>query len=647
METTKTLFLLFWVMFLASSTTLSAQTTSGFAGKYGNFIFLGNELAKAKNARIISKVNVPLAEVGFPNSEEDFVAKVHAFYAQNPYFPMVTDSILGGYWQWATAYSNIDSLPQAAKQLDVLVGLGVVYFDPLTDYRTDIIYEITQTNAEKSRVVVTAPVRQNLPKFKFAGKQIGSNHIVADWFAIGNPQILKVDVYKQHLGQDDLNRVDLPTYLFRNNDSVSIRVMDTSILKGLTYRYFISLVDPFGWENNLADTLTILHTPENSLPVFIQAKAESDEFAKGIRLNWKLQNLFRVQAIDIFRSLHFDSAFVQIGTVAATDTTFLDLAVKPVTGYWYKMVLNGVFEREMEPVKIAGILKQGPEILPVSQVLANSDETGIQISWVKNSNSTRGYYVYRANGYSGEFEQVSDLLLANSSTDFYTFHDSSSQIKSGLPYSYTIKTLSDGYVLSQNSDTVSIIAPLVESLPFITQLEAYVEQNAVLVVWGNVQEFYPQLVGYQIFRLELDKWVLLQETSYSTTQYVDSNLQIGKSYKYKVVPIAIGDVAGGEMEIEVALTPPTFYAPEILNAEIQANTIVIKLQENQQERSENIFIYRGEVGSDAKRIASLKPTETTYIDKTIFKGKAYFYYSTLSAYGAESAPSAPLNINFP
>lgn len=622
----------------------NAQNVSGTSGLNGNFIFAGRTLPKGVNKTIISRNNEAIAELSFPNSETEFIARVHDFYSQNSYFPITADSLLINYWQWSTGFSLIDSLPIAAKQVDVLVGLGVVFFDKIENInKQNYNYEVKKREFTENINISNREVSSNCI-IKTLKSEANFNQIALEWYFKGDFNIIKVNAYKQHKGQDELQLFQPMIYLFKFNDTTVVKFVDTNCISGLTYRYAITVFDQLGRQNISSDTIEIVNVPLNSLPILMHAKTWSNNTQKAINLNWGLQNLYAVQTIDIFRSLYYDSAYEYLETVQASDTSFTDFGVLPVTAYWYKIVVNGVFERELNTVKITGILKIGAEIIPIKQIDATSNKYGILVSWIKNNNETRGFYVYRAIGYKGIFEQISPLILANDQFDVYQFFDSTNIASEGKIFSYVVKSLSDGYVLSGNSDTASATMSINTNILSINQISGYIEGKTILLVWASLIEDYPSLAGYYVARLENEKWIDLDTISANLNQYLDSKIELGKKYSYKITPFDISENLLTETLYNIETEAPTIYSPQIIFAEQVENSVIITLEQNEQENVEAIIIYRVELDKEVQKIGTLKPNEISFTDKTIQKNKSYLYYTVVRSKENLSNPSNPLKI---
>lgn len=623
-----------------------AQIINAKAGKYGNFIFSGREIPKNGKEKKVYRNDEFIAKLTFPNSADEFIGKVQKFYAQNPYYPQIDDSTLINYWQWATGFSFIDSLPIAAKKPDIMAGLGILYFDELGEETKNKTCSYNfEINGSKSETVrITQPAVAPKIVIKQAGYVTDESNIISNWYFTGDLNVLVVNTYKQHVGQDQLLNKDLPIFVWKIKDTTSIRIMDTSVIKGLTYRYFVSVLDIYGFESSSLDTLKLVYIPRNSLPVIYSAKTYSDDMNKAINLTWKLQNKYAVQTIDIYRSLYFDSAYSKISTVGADDSTYSDYSIEPVTAYWYKIVINGVFERGLSTSRITGILKKGAVPISVNQLRANSVSNGIKITWINSTTDARGFYVYRGGGYKGTLELISDLILVKDKKEVYEFLDSSDIINNGYPYSYAVKVVSTGYVNSDFSDTVSAFYSSSKSLPTITDFAGQADGHQIFLSWKNRSDEFIQLAAYNLYRKENAKgeFVLLSQISSAYSEYLDTNVRIGIEYAYKLAPVSISGEEGSYATIEEKIEAPAIFAPEITKISSEGNAAKIYLEQNEQAGVNEIELYRIEQGTAAKLLAKIPANSTEYTDKTVVKNKVYFYYTVVKAYGIESGNSVPV-----
>jgi len=73
------------------------------------------------------------------------------------------------------------------------------------------------------------------------------------------------------------------------------------------------------------------------------------------------------------------------------------------------------------------------------------------------------------------------------------------------------------------------------NIPIIPQISTLTEGKSILIVWGSLMDIYPQLVRYNIYKKDNEKWVLLENMRFRNNQFLDTNVQIGKEYFCKKV----------------------------------------------------------------------------------------------------------------
>lgn len=634
------------VIGLSTLNNVFSQSSYIAKGLNGYFINIDRTLPKNENGAQIFRNDVAISQLSFPDTEEEFISKVHQFYVDNPYYLTQSDSLLKNYWQWSTGFTYIDSLPLTAKMPDVLIGLGIMYFEKYNEENKNSTYAILY-NGVKTSLNFSSIRSDNKNKIKYLNHQLNESNIQINWILKSEEAIMKTNVYKQYIGQQEtMNEVNIKPYLFRIKDSVLIKLIDTNAYPGLKYKYYIKTTDYLGFENTTADSVEILNIPRNTLPVIMNAKSNSDDINKAIVLNWKLQHQYAVQTIDIYKSTHFDSGFVYISTVNNTDTSYIDYSVQAAKGYWYKLVINGVFEREINTTKIGGILKIDAEPPTLKGVTCVSSEKGIIVRWVPNSNNVRGYYLYRANGYKGEMQIISPLIIHEKDKTYYEYTDSSMVVKNGNIYSYAVKVYSNGYVFSGFSDTSSSNVIKNENSYSLSRINTIINDNQILLQWDNINFENGKCLGYNIYRADsnVNNWKQLNNEILLVNQFNDSIVNFNNKYSYKLCLINIENHESNCITTQAMITPPSVFPPEITLITYTNNAIELEWQNNNQIGVDAIELYRMEENKAPVKIVSLPPTQTNYTDKNFEKNKNYFYYIILNSYGNKSINSTPTKI---
>lgn len=640
----------FRLVFLAALSCLSgwnsldAQSVGAVRGRYGSFIYCGHELPKLK-PYVVSENNDKVASLSFPYDAESFLVRVHEFCKYNPYIQEKPDSVLINYWQWADGFRYTDSLPVEAKTAEVLYGLGVLCFvplnrsdDPLKTFNVSGL--LTQTGLKE-----VMAQKSSVPKFRMLKHVCTDNSIILDWQAWASVNLLEISLLKQHIGQDELQECKAQIFVNRFRDSMLMRVVDTMVFKGLMYRYQLTGVDQFGFEYRLSEPVSVTYVPLNSLPVILHASAKSKDEAKAIELRWQLQNQFAVQSIDIYRSDSFDSGYDFLASVNAGDSVYQDDRVLAAKAYWYKIVINGVFERGLNTVRIGGMLKTDAVPPPVQVIQAINHGQTLTLRWLVNASEVRGYYVFRKQQEDKEWVQVSPLIRLSDTAGFGEYTDSSDLLPIGEVVRYCIRTLSKGYVLSDYGVVAEAEGRSLGEMPLITEFSAMQDQKKVLLRWTFSQENY-QLAGFVIERkdFKVKEWKRISSQSAQVNYFEDTSILQGVQYDYRLIPVDLNGRERLPHVISLVTDAPLVYAPEITHVSCVQGVVRLTWEQNAQEGVEGLVVYRIEAGKEALRLEELKPEAQLYEDKTAVKGKVYYYYLTVKAYGKESVGGLPNQI---
>ncbi len=616
-----------------------AQGVGAIKGKYCDYIFCGNKLPKNFKYTVQSSKG-EVVDIEFPESAEKFIARVRSFNSANPFMIEKSDSVLTNYWQWATGFTLTDSLPLEAKSLDILYGLGVLQFFSHIEQDQSITYQLLSNSNRQNLTLVSG--RFNTSKtLQFQQFETSDKYIIADWKGPVNVPLYQVKAMKQYANQDELSETEMPIYVSYRKDSCYIRLMDTSVIKGLKYNYALKLINVYGDELDVNPPVSVLFRPKNSIPIILHFKATdiSDKYA--VKLVWKLASTDLVQSCDIYRSELFDSAYQLVGTANSTDTMFVDYNVKAAKANWYQLVINTPFERGVNSAKVSGILKKDANAKELSVINAYNINGKITVRWLNETTEARGYYVYRRQKGIGEWQLISPLLFHTDTSNFFEYADTTEQLSMGNEYEYTVRILSKGYALGSFNKVATVYGNFIESLPTLTELNGMFDQNKILLTWRFADNH--QVAEFEILRRIVGEkdFTSLAYISSTLNSYLDTNITIGKTYQYQLLPIDINGRSNAKYDIEVEAKAPTVFAPEIFKVDVLDNGVKLYWESTKQANVNAINVYRIEGNKGATLVAKLGESDESYIDKTIKKGVEYYYYTTVVAYGIESEASTP------
>ena len=172
----------------------------------------------------------------------------------------------------------------------------------------------------------------------------------------------------------------------------------------------------------------------------------------------------------------------------------------------------------------------------------------------------------------------------------------------------------------------------------------YIEKIGVRIIWENI----PDNRGYSVFRKGTKDKEYVNVGKVETTSYVDSTVEPGENYKYKIGVIGSKNTVSaysGENIITITETTPPAVPAGLKVKEANIGKIVINWDKNSEGDFAKYYIYRKVDGSDNySKYAELDGKEsTTYEDKDAAEGERYSYkISAVDKSGNESDKSAEL-----
>ena len=126
----------------------------------------------------------------------------------------------------------------------------------------------------------------------------------------------------------------------------------------------------------------------------------------------------------------------------------------------------------------------------------------------------RGYYVYRADGYDAELQQLPRMLL--STVDELTYNDTLPQSVNPSIYSYAVASVNTSYNISPISSRVNtsysggmLLAP--------SNLDGNYINGSIFTTWSDAASYNNAISGYQVFR------IVIYETKVETQELLVSN----------------------------------------------------------------------------------------------------------------------------
>lgn len=243
---------------------------------------------------------------------------------------------------------------------------------------------------------------------------------------------------------------------------------------------------------------------------------------------------------------------------------------------------------------------------------ASNHYNGVKVSWKKVSGVTN-YEIYRKEKGATSWDYVGKT---SESRLYYIDSD----VTNKKTYYYTVRAYDDNGVSYYDKDGVGkkfVKAPSVKTFKNVT--------SGVYLKWGKVSG----ATSYRIYRKTGNgSWKLLKKFNNETFTYTDKNVKSGVKYSYAVKAVVSGTLSGYYTKTTEYLKKPVINGAKSTKSGITINYSKIA-------GADKYYVYRRLKGEDDwTRIAIVKGgSKVSYTDKTVKKGKTYYY--TVRAYSGK------------
>ncbi|MFO7621993.1 MAG: hypothetical protein R6W81_12130, partial [Bacteroidales bacterium] len=418
-----------------------------------------------------------------------------------------------------------------------------------------------------------------------------------------------------------------------SKDTVYLIASDTAVQNPALYEYYIRPLDIYGNSGPESEVVSAGTLSSVSYPVPDYFNARGGEKDHQVELSWKFSETGYLRSIEVFRSRSFDDGFVRIARLSPKDTSFTDIVPVANENYWYYLISNGPNGNSPPSAKVSAMFRNtGEKPLPPAETGAESINGGIKVYWSYYEPYAKGFYVYRYIYETAEFEQISGLIPAGA--EIYSFVDKSEYLQGNEVYRYAVRMVNDVDQLSDFSETASASPGKKATVSSPMNLRISKTGNGIILVWDDMRDTEPVLLGYKVFRREGSDagfFLLATDTLRNDRNYYrDSTLVAGKTYTYNVSAI---DFYGNESEKSVPLAynsdEESFMPPEILKAINTAEGILISWGQITDENIVSVKIYRSQPGSLSSVIATVGKDSEEYLDRNVMSEELYIYEISL------------------
>lgn len=243
-----------------------------------------------------------------------------------------------------------------------------------------------------------------------------------------------------------------------------------------------------------------------------------------------------------------------------------------------------------------------------------------------------------------------EVTLKIPGAEIYSFADTARYLQGNEVYRYAVRTVNDVDQLSDFSEAASASPGKKATVGSPMNLRITKTGSGILLVWDDMRETEPVLLGYKVFRREepdardtlLPGDTLRNDLNY----YRDTALVAGKTYRYTVSAIDFyGNESAGSVSVSYVPEASFVIPPEITRAVNTEEGILISWGQVTDEKVVLVKVYRSRSGMQALPVFTLQKTSDEYLDKTVTEGELYTYeISVITEGDRESARSRGVTV---
>jgi hypothetical protein len=445
------------------------------------------------------------------------------------------------------------------------------------------------------------------------------------WLTTGAIDSVEFNVYRSKAGKSNFNPINTIHFAheFDGSDTIEFTVIDTTLQEKGLFEYSIEIQrngKTVHSEIALGHNFGLL--PKPHLTNFT-ATPLTDR--KAIQLKWSIDYSETISSLELYRSRNYDDGYIKVTDLPVDTSSFTDVVPVANEPWFYFIVMNDFFGSKTQSVRIPAFATFSEKPFQPQNIHGNFRNDSIIIDWKNTGANIIGYRVYRSNK-GNPFQLVSDM--EENVSDTAIFIDTSEVVKNSVLLKYYICNVSDGFVESTPSDTLSfyilaheqVLAPQIPD--FITD-----ENGNIKLLWmpaaGN------SVRGYNIYLTAPESEpVKLNDSLFAQNSYTDTVFRSPGKYIYEVESVGFNNkVSGNKSATTVYRYPLRVHV--ILDVKKQNGGFAISWKQPLNNHIKTITLEKqtedGKV-TELKTVANISDTSVT--DKDLKNGNTYLYKLT-------------------
>lgn len=443
------------------------------------------------------------------------------------------------------------------------------------------------------------------------------------WILHGFNEPPEVSVFRSSVKEMKFSEINTPVILYKPEDSrdtTELTVLDTTITGRGLYYYYIAT----GSGDSVVSSEKVLAGNYGYLPtpVVTEFRATPATDKKAIDLTWKLNYQSTVTYLELFRSSHFDTGYIQVSQLPARATSYRDIVPLANEPWFYFLVVHDCFGGTHPGVRIPGFATFAEKPFRPQNFIADYRNDSVRLEWENTGHNIIGFKVYRSLN-DQDFYPLNDILPSGAEKS--SFIDISGELRKATKARYFVRNVSDGFVESNSSDTVILFMPDHEPVFPVEYIDYTIDENGnVRLIWpvpeeGLVTGFNVYLTGMQGDTVKLNRDKL------RTNFFTDTILRPEGDYLYLVESVGYGTrTARFKRGVAVHRTLPDIDV--ILSLTRQNDGIEVSFVKSLNQHVTGYKLYRGSGNKSPELLKSFDSDgPTRFTDKHASRGNTYIY----------------------
>lgn len=461
-------------------------------------------------------------------------------------------------------------------------------------------------------------------------------------------QMISGDVQRKNItqGTEQYKGIRPLINLPENN---TMQIIDTTLQTYGAYNYRLQLKDIFGNKDTSVYYFEGNNIPKELVPEVSDVKITPAPDNRALQITWNISARERVQSVTLYRSREYEGPYRVAGVFNGNAKSYTDGVDQANELYFYSFEVKDIFGYSTRSIRYHSVFEGSSVPTPPIDVTLTETADGPQLGWSATDRITRGFYVFRKEGLSGTFQQISPMILIKDGKGTYL---DSARLSPEFNYFYTVKSESDTYTKSVFSDTLFYQPGLTRQPAYLKppyDIHISYDGKVARLMWENVHEEHPEVLGYQVYRKSEKDYELITSTPlpFSQNTYADSAFNGALQLSYVIVSVdGKGNPGAKSLPVNLDLAGAYVLIPDETGFEADPKGITLKWTGISTEQVRNIKIYRAEDDGNIRLVSTLDNKKTRYRDIAVKKGKSYTYQvATIDLRGKENR-AQPIVVNF-